>query len=135
MLYYTYIPSRSVGEILKGKLVFFWNLRNSFYYYLYLKGIDAIFSVSDKTRTSMMKIDGVFTVLDEAPGKLANAILLFTKGMYFSISFVLVEFSTIKFKSGLYSTQQQNMIFCKIYQWGWKSRLSNSLGLITLYAG
>ena len=84
MLYYTYIPSRSVGEILKGKLVFFWNLRNSFYYYLYLKGIDAIFSVSDKTRTSMMKIDGVFTVLDEAPGKLANAILLFTKGTYLS---------------------------------------------------
>ena len=68
----------------------------------------------------MMKIDGVFTVLDEAPGKLANAILLFTKGMYFSISFVLVEVSTIKFKSGLYSTQRQNMIFCKIYQWGWE---------------
>merc|ERR1712008_344035 len=45
------------------------------------KGIDAIFSVSDKTKTSMMKIDGVFTVLDEAPGKLANAILLFTKGL------------------------------------------------------
>ena len=63
---------------------FFWNLHNSFNYYLYLKGIDAIFSVSDKTRTSMMKIDGVFTVLDEAPGKLANAILLFTKGMYLS---------------------------------------------------
>jgi hypothetical protein len=47
----------------------------------HVKGIDAIFSVSDKTRTSMMKIDGVFTVLDEAPGKLANAILLFTKGL------------------------------------------------------
>merc|ERR1712203_971642 len=45
----------------------------------HVKGIDAIFSVSDKTKTSMMKIDGVFTVLDEAPGKLANAILLFTK--------------------------------------------------------
>ena len=50
------------------------------------KGIDAIFSVSDKTKTSMMKIDGVFTVLDEAPGKLANAILLFTKGMYWFYS-------------------------------------------------
>ena len=54
----------------------------------HVKGIDAIFSVSDKTKTSMMKIDGVFTILDEAPGKLANAILLFTKGMYLSISFV-----------------------------------------------
>ena len=31
---YTYMPSRSVGDIGKGKLTF-WNLHNSFYYYLY----------------------------------------------------------------------------------------------------
>ena len=55
----------------------------------HVKGIDAIFSVSDKTKTSMMKIDGVFTILDEAPGKLANAILLFTKGMCWFIRFVV----------------------------------------------
>ena len=46
-----------------------------------IKGIDAIFGVCDKTKTSVMKIDGVFSILDEAPGKLANAILLFTKGL------------------------------------------------------
>lgn len=47
----------------------------------HVKGIDAIFGVCDKTKTSVMKIDGVFTILDEAPGKLANAVLLFTKGL------------------------------------------------------
>jgi len=47
----------------------------------HVKGIDAIFGVCDKTKTSVMKIDGIFSVLDEAPGKLANAILLFTKGL------------------------------------------------------
>ena len=47
----------------------------------HVKGIDAIFGVCDKTKTSVMKIDGVFSILDEAPGKLANAILLFTKGL------------------------------------------------------
>jgi len=47
----------------------------------HVKGIEAIFGACDKTKTSMMKIDGVFTILDEAPGKLANAILLFTKGL------------------------------------------------------
>jgi len=47
----------------------------------HVKGIDAIFGYCNKTKTSMMKIDGVSTVIDEAPGKLANAILLFTKGL------------------------------------------------------
>lgn len=47
----------------------------------HVKGIEAIFGACDKTKTSMMKIDGVFTILEEAPGKLANAILLFTKGL------------------------------------------------------
>merc|ERR550519_713002 len=47
----------------------------------HVKGIDAIFGVCDKTKTSVMKIDGVFAILEEAPGKLANAILLFTKGL------------------------------------------------------
>ena len=32
---YTYIPSRSVGDIWKGKFIF-WNLHNSFTYYLQL---------------------------------------------------------------------------------------------------
>ena len=33
---YTYIPSRSVGDICKGKLIFWW-VHNSFSYYLYHK--------------------------------------------------------------------------------------------------
>ena len=45
----------------------------------HVKGIDAIFGVCDKTKTSVMKIDDVFSILDEAPGKLANAILLLQK--------------------------------------------------------
>jgi len=47
----------------------------------HVKGIESIFGNCDKTKTSMMKIDGVYTVLDEAPAKLAQSILLFTKGV------------------------------------------------------
>jgi len=35
----------------------------------------------DKTRSSILKIDGVGNVLDEAPIKLANCVLLFCKGL------------------------------------------------------
>ena len=36
---------------------------------------------SDKTKTSYIKVDDVHNVLEEAPGKLAKSILLFTKGL------------------------------------------------------
>merc|ERR1712141_891216 len=35
----------------------------------------------DKTRTSLLKVDGVGNVVEEAPAKLANSILLFCKGL------------------------------------------------------
>lgn len=35
----------------------------------------------DKTRTSLLKVDGVGNVVDEASAKLANSILLFCKGL------------------------------------------------------
>lgn len=47
----------------------------------HVKGIDNIFGYCNKSKTSMMKIDGVANVLEEAPGKLANSVLLFTKGL------------------------------------------------------
>ncbi len=34
-----------------------------------------------QTKTSLLKIDGVGNVLEEAPVKLANAVLLFCKGL------------------------------------------------------
>jgi len=46
-----------------------------------VKGMEAIFSICDKAQTSMLKIDDVQNVMDEAPGKLANSILLFAKGL------------------------------------------------------
>lgn len=47
----------------------------------HVKGLEAIFASCDKTKTSMLKIDGVHNVMDEAPGKLASTLLLFTKGL------------------------------------------------------
>lgn len=35
----------------------------------------------DKTRSSLLKVDGVGNVMDEAPSKLANSVLLFCKGL------------------------------------------------------
>merc|ERR1712008_357817 len=35
----------------------------------------------DKTRTSLLKVDGVGNVVEDAPAKLANSILLFCKGL------------------------------------------------------
>ena len=46
----------------------------------HVKGMEAVFSHCDKSRTSMLKIDDVANVIDEAPGKFANSILLFAKG-------------------------------------------------------
>ena len=44
----------------------------------FFKNIDIF---SDKTKTSYIKVDDVHNVLEEAPGKLAKSILLFTKGL------------------------------------------------------
>jgi len=48
---------------------------------MHVKGLDAIFGFCDKTKTSYIKVDDVHNVLEEAPGKLAKSILLFTKGL------------------------------------------------------
>lgn len=48
----------------------------------HVKGMENLFAISDKTKTSMLKLDDVGGLLmDEAPSKLANAILLFVKGL------------------------------------------------------
>lgn len=45
----------------------------------YSQGVQNIYSKLDKSRTSLLKIDGVANVLLEAPEKLAQSLLLFVK--------------------------------------------------------
>ena len=40
-----------------------------------------MYSACDKTKTSIIKVDEVGDVLEEASGKLANSLLLFCKGL------------------------------------------------------
>jgi len=47
----------------------------------HLQNIDNVFQFCDKTRTSILKIDEVSDIISEAPAKLANAVLLFAKGL------------------------------------------------------
>jgi hypothetical protein len=46
-----------------------------------VKGMETIFGYCDKSKTSMLKVDDVANIMEEAPGKLANSILLFSKGL------------------------------------------------------
>jgi len=46
-----------------------------------VKGMETIFGYCDKSKTSMLKVDDVTNIMEEAPGKLANSILLFAKGL------------------------------------------------------
>ena len=46
----------------------------------YLSGVNQLHAKMDKSKTSFVKIDDVTNVLDEAPQKLAQSILLFVKG-------------------------------------------------------
>jgi len=46
-----------------------------------VKAMEHMFANCDKTRTSMIKIDDVADVLNEAQVKLANSVLLFVKGL------------------------------------------------------
>ena len=43
--------------------------------------METIFGYCDKSKTSMLKVDDVANIMEEAPGKLANSILLFAKGL------------------------------------------------------
>ena len=64
---YTYIPSRSVGDIWKGKLIF-WNLHNSFTYYLYSKVIHGtdLKEKYQKARTRRLyDVSNVFLAISE----------------------------------------------------------------------
>ena len=47
----------------------------------YAGNVDAMYSACDKTKTSIIKVDEVGDVLEEASGKLANSLLLFCKGL------------------------------------------------------
>jgi len=58
-----------------------------------VKGMESIFGYCDKSKTSMLKIDDVSNVMDEAPGKLANSILLFAKGLGWLTSLTLPNVS------------------------------------------
>ena len=40
-----------------------------------------MYQAADKTRTSILRVDGVGDVLAEAPAKVATAILLFCQGL------------------------------------------------------
>jgi len=47
----------------------------------FVQAMEYMFSSCDKTKTSMLKIDDVTDVLNEAQVKLANSVLLFVKGL------------------------------------------------------
>ena len=47
--------------------------------------METIFGYCDKSKTSMLKVDDVANIMEEAPGKLANSILLFAKGKKFAL--------------------------------------------------
>ena len=47
----------------------------------YAANMEHMFTFCDKTKTSIIKIDDVGDVLEEAPSKLANSMLLFCKGL------------------------------------------------------
>jgi len=55
----------------------------------YASGVLSIHSKSDKTKTSLLKVDGVVDVLSECPEKLAQSLLLFVKGLGFLTSLQL----------------------------------------------
>ncbi|TRY74978.1 hypothetical protein TCAL_12133 [Tigriopus californicus] len=52
----------------------------------YVANMDTMYSFCDKTKTSNLKIDDIGDVLEEAPSKLANSLLLFCKGLGWMIS-------------------------------------------------
>lgn len=47
----------------------------------HVSAAETMFSRMDKTRSSLLKVDGVGNVLDESPAKLAHSLLLFCKGL------------------------------------------------------
>lgn len=47
----------------------------------HVSAAETMFSKMDKTRSSLLKVDGVGNVLEEAPAKLAHSVLLFCKGL------------------------------------------------------
>lgn len=47
----------------------------------YVLAMEHMFTFTNKTKTSILKIDDTADVLEEAPGKLANSLLLFCKGL------------------------------------------------------
>ena len=55
--------------------------------------MEALFGFTDKMKTSMLKIDDVSSVMEEAPGKLSNSILLFAKGLGWLTSLTLPNVS------------------------------------------
>lgn len=59
----------------------------------HVKGMENLFGYCDKTKTSMLKIDDVTSVMEEAPGKLSNSILLFAKGLGWLTSLTLPNVS------------------------------------------
>jgi len=59
----------------------------------HVKGMEALFGFTDKMKTSMLKIDDVSSVMEEAPGKLSNSILLFAKGLGWLTSLTLPNVS------------------------------------------
>ena len=47
----------------------------------FLHTTETMYQAADKTRTSILRVDGVGDVLAEAPRKVATAILLFCQGL------------------------------------------------------
>ena len=47
----------------------------------FLHTTETMYQAADKTRTSILRLDGVGDVLAEAPAKVATAILLFCQGL------------------------------------------------------
>ncbi|XP_015785820.1 uncharacterized protein ZK1073.1 isoform X1 [Tetranychus urticae] len=55
----------------------------------YMQGVITIYGKMDKSKTSLLKIDGVVDVMQEASDKLAKSLLLFVKGLGFLTSLTL----------------------------------------------
>jgi len=56
---------------------------------LFSSGVESIYSKCNKTKTSLLKVDGITDIMTECPEKLAQSLLLFVKGLGFLTSLQL----------------------------------------------
>lgn len=95
-----------------GKKVGFWIWLNDPFHFIITK-----FSFSFQTRSSLLKVDGVGNVLEEAPSKLAHSLLLFCKGLGWLTSVQLPGVdrrSSVDNRRSSLDSQVQKYTVCKV---------------------